>query len=93
MAVYRVPGQNIIYCLDADIRPTDMPYNSIAYVTDKAQREIYTDAGWITQSNNYSMDTITQAINVIDYAHHEVHSGSHYFASSYDSDTDSGQIG
>lgn len=31
--------------------------------------------------DNVSIDTMTDALNVVDYAHHEIHAGSHFHAS------------
>lgn len=36
------------------------------------------------------LDATTGAIETIDYAHHEIHSGSHFFYTDYDSDVDTG---
>jgi hypothetical protein len=36
-----------------------------------------------SQDSTFSQDASTNAINIIDYAHHEIHSGRHYFVEGY----------
>jgi len=36
------------------------------------------------------LDSSTESISTIDYSHHEIHAGSHFFYTDYDSDVDTG---
>ena len=44
------------------------------------------------QNSVISQDAATDAINIIDYAHHEIHSGSHYFVRGYTDMSDGDSI-
>jgi len=46
----------------------------------------YHDRFYITDDNNRiaELDSITWALETIDYSHHEIHRGSHYFVSGYE---------
>jgi hypothetical protein len=49
--------------------------------------------GWRSSDNTAQpirLDKATNTLQTIDYAHHEVHAGSHFFYSNYDSDVDTG---
>ena len=44
------------------------------------------------QNAIFSQDASTEAINIIDYNHHEIHSGSHYFVRGYTDMSDGDSI-
>ena len=46
--------------------------------------------GQWNNGESFKRDAMTEAINIIDYAHHEIHGGSSYFIDTYDTDLDTG---
>ena len=56
--------------------------NRAAKISDTGY--LYTNSKLVNDdSNSLTIDTITRAISTVDYAHHEIHAGSHYFYMSH----------
>ena len=53
--------------------------------TSKVIQYVYnaTDEAWDVSISDKTLDAATNAVNTIDYTHHETHSGSHYFVSGF----------
>lgn len=75
---------------DLDIRPLDAAADSIEVLaTDLDIRDLLfaTDKVDVSGSNINivsPVDAITEALEVIDYEHHEIHSGSHYYICNFE---------
>lgn len=51
---------------------------------------LYSQVGKIGTSSSATKDRATNATTTVDYEHHEIHSGSHYYICGYDLDFDNG---
>lgn len=75
-----IPGRNKLYfCKSTDTKPTSgIALGTGMFETDTGVKYIFEGPEWVKKTSS-AIDSITNAINTISYAHHETHGGSRFF--------------
>ena len=84
MAVTSINRHQRFQCSSTDIKPTgaEIKVGAEIFETNTGATFRYDGTAW-KKIRSAAIDNATYARNTIDYEHHEIHAGSHYFVSSF----------